>query len=107
MQLLVSEVHPFNDGNGRLSRVMMNAELSRENECRIIIPTVYRDDYVGALKAFTQARETNPLMRMFQRAQAFTASVDYSSYEAAKAALTLANAFKEPGEGKLTFSERN
>lgn len=106
MQLLVSEVHPFNDGNGRLSRVMMNAELTRANECRIIIPTVYRDDYVGALKAFTQARDTNPLLRMLERAQAFTASVDYSSYEVAKAALTLANAFKEPGEGKLTFDER-
>ncbi len=105
MQLLVSEVHPFNDGNGRLSRVMMNAELNRANECRIIIPTVYRDDYIGALKAFTQARDTDPLLRMFQRAQAFTASIDYSSYEAAKGALTLANAFKEPGEGKLAFKD--
>lgn len=106
MQILVSEVHPFNDGNGRLSRVMMNAELTRANECRIIIPTVYRDDYIGALKAFTQARETNPLLRMFERAQAFTASMDYQSYEVAKASLTLANAFKEPAEGKLVFAEK-
>ena len=24
---LISEVHPFDDGNGRIARVMMNAEL--------------------------------------------------------------------------------
>jgi hypothetical protein len=106
MQIAVSEVHPFDDGNGRLSRVMMNAELTRANECRIIIPTAYRDDYIGALKAFSRMRETAPLLRMFERAQAFTASMDYSSYEAAKASLTLANAFKEPADGKLTFSEK-
>lgn len=106
MQIAVSEVHPFNDGNGRLSRVMMNAELTSANECRIIIPTVYRDDYVTALKAFSQNREMDPVIRMFERAQAFTASMDYSNYEAAKESFTRADAFKDPREGKLTFTER-
>ena len=27
MMFLVSEVHPFVDGNGRIARIMMNAEL--------------------------------------------------------------------------------
>lgn len=36
---LLSETHPFDDGNGRLSRLTMNAELSRLGLCRIIIPT--------------------------------------------------------------------
>ena len=106
MQIAVSEVHPFNDGNGRLSRVMMNAELTSTNECRIIIPTVYRDDYITALKAFSQNRETDPVIRMFERAQAFTASMDYSNYEAAKASFTQAQAFKDPREGKLIFTEK-
>lgn len=106
MQIAVSEVHPFSDGNGRLSRVMMNAELTAANECRIIIPTVYRDDYVTALKAFSQNRQTDPVIRMFERAQTFTASMDYSSYEAGKASFTKAEAFKDPREGKLTFTER-
>ena len=26
MMFLVSEVHPFDDGNGRMARIMMNAE---------------------------------------------------------------------------------
>lgn len=105
MQIAVSEVHPFNDGNGRVSRVMMNAELTTANECRIIIPTVYRDDYITALKAFSQNRDTDPVIRMFERAQAFTASMDYSSYQAAKGSFAQANAFKDPREEKLTFSE--
>jgi Fic family protein len=106
MQIAVSEVHPFNDGNGRLSRVMMNAELTKANECRIIIPTVYRDDYITALKAFSQARETAPVIRMFERAQAFTASMEYSSYEAAKESFAQANAFRDPRESKLIFTEK-
>jgi hypothetical protein len=105
MQIAVSEVHPFNDGNGRLSRAMMNAELTRANECRIIIPTVYRDDYMTALKAFSQNRDTGPVVRMFERAQAFTASMDYSNYEAAKASFTRSEAFKDPREGRLVFPE--
>ena len=28
MMFMISEVHPFNDGNGRISRIMMNSELS-------------------------------------------------------------------------------
>ncbi|WP_290706739.1 Fic family protein [Flavihumibacter sp. CACIAM 22H1] len=28
MMFMISEVHPFLDGNGRMARVMMNAELS-------------------------------------------------------------------------------
>jgi len=106
MQIAVSEVHPFNDGNGRLSRVMMNAELTKANECRIIIPTVYRDDYLTALKAFSRNREMDPVIRMFERAQAFTASMEYSNYDAAKNAFTEADAFKHPREGKLTFAEK-
>lgn len=105
VQIGVAEIHPFNDGNGRLSRVMMNAELTKANECRIIIPTVYRDDYITALKAFSQNRETGAVVRMFERAQAFTASMDYSNYEAAKASFTRADAFEDPREGRLTFTE--
>ncbi|WP_286145042.1 Fic family protein [Bacteroides caecimuris] len=43
MMFMISEVHPFNDGNGRIARVMMNAELVRADQSRIIIPTVFRE----------------------------------------------------------------
>jgi Fic family protein len=34
-----AKVHPFSDGNGRLSRIMMNAELVSAAEQRIIVLT--------------------------------------------------------------------
>jgi fido (protein-threonine AMPylation protein) len=51
MMFLVSEVHPSVDGNGRVARVMMNAELVACDQERIIIPTAYRADYMSALKS--------------------------------------------------------
>lgn len=36
MTFLVSEVHPFLDGHGRIARVMMNAELSAKGLSKII-----------------------------------------------------------------------
>ncbi len=54
MMFLVSEVHPFDDGNGRVARVMMNAELVGGGQSRIIIPTVFRDDYLGGLRQLTR-----------------------------------------------------
>ena len=53
MMFLVAEVHPFSDGNGRLSRIMMNAELVSAGEQRIIVPTIYRTNYLAALKAIS------------------------------------------------------
>ena len=48
---LIAEVHPFADGNGRCGRIMMNAELVAANQARVIIPTVYRNNYLSGLKA--------------------------------------------------------
>ena len=62
MMFLVSEVHPFNDGNGWIARVMMNAELSAKGLSNIIIPTVYRDDYTDALRKLTRQRVSRSLL---------------------------------------------
>lgn len=45
MMFVVTEVHPFIDGNGRTARLAMNCMLSAGERSRIIIPTVYREDY--------------------------------------------------------------
>ena len=46
---MVNEIHPFLEGNGRIARVTMNAELVRAKQTRMTIPTVYRGDYLGIL----------------------------------------------------------
>ncbi|PGH38762.1 MAG: cell filamentation protein Fic, partial [Candidatus Nephrothrix sp. EaCA] len=64
----VSEVHPFLDGNGRMARLLMNAELTAANHSKIIIPTVFRDDYMGALRKLTRQGDAETYIRMMQRA---------------------------------------
>ena len=91
--IMISEVHPFADGNGRVARIMMNAELVAGGEERLIIPTAYRTDYLGALKAFSKNGRMEPVIRMLATAQRYTASIDWSSFERAHALLSETNAF--------------
>lgn len=84
MHTLVCEVHPFADGNGRLSRIMMNSELASAGEPRIIITSALRDEYMAALRSFSKAGTVEALPRMLLRAQAFTVSMDCGDYAAAK-----------------------
>ena len=101
MMFLISEVHPFTDGNGRLARIMMNIELEANHQSRIIIPTVYREDYLLALRRLSRQQDPAPYTKMLARAQDFTSRVDYSSYPKCLAQMSAANAFMEPNEGKL------
>jgi Fic/DOC family len=103
MMFVIAEVHPFIDGNGRIARIMMNGELDAANQCRIIIPTVYREDYLLALRRLSRQQDPGPYIKMLARAQQFTASIPFEEYPKALAWLQAANAFLEPNEGKLTF----
>jgi hypothetical protein len=106
VMFLIAEVHPFTDGNGRIARVMLNAELVHGGRARIIIPTVYREDYLLALRALTRQGNTDPYIRMLDRAQDFSSRIDFNDYERALAQLRAANAFREPHEGRLSMPER-
>ena len=98
MMFLVSEVHPFTDGNGRAARIMMNAELVAANEEKIIIPTIYRSNYLSSLKALTHNSRPTPLIRTLDFAQKYTRSIDWTNFEDAKQQLSATNAFMDAGE---------
>lgn len=80
---------------------MMNAELSSGGYSKIIIPTVYRDDYLGTLKQFTKQRSPDAYIRMLLKAWSFSSNIYDEDLEAMEDYLTRCNAFKEPKEGKL------
>ena len=101
MTTLVSEVHPFIDGNGRIARVMMNAELVAGGQERIIIPTAYRIDYLTALKAFSRNAEMTPLLRMLDYAQRYTHAIDWRTLDHARAMLEESGAFGTGEDSKL------
>jgi Fic family protein len=99
MMFLISEVHPFADGNGRIARIMMNAELIAAAQTRIIIPTVYREDYLLNLRRLSRQRETETYIRMLQRAHAWTHWLDPVSFEALNEQMETSNAYRESGAG--------
>lgn len=103
MLFMISEVHPFADGNGRISRIMMNAELTHAAQSKLIIPTVFREDYLGALRRLTRRSDPTVLIRAMQRLQKFSHSIYGEDYERMKTYLELTNAFKDGDGYILTF----
>lgn len=95
MLFLIGEVHPFADGNGRIARIMMNAELVAAAEERIVVPTVYRGNYLAAQRAMTHGGEPAPLIRMLAYIQRWTAAVPWLSIQRTATVLTRCNAFLE------------
>jgi hypothetical protein len=101
IMFLVSEVHPFLDGNGRVARVMMNAELVKQQQTKIIIPTVYREDYLLALRKLTRQGDPAAYIRMMGRAHEFSVTIVGDDMDAMEKHLKASNAFKEPDKAKL------
>jgi hypothetical protein len=91
---LVAEIHPFNDGNGRLARLVMNAELSQAGQCRIIIPTLYRETYLDCLRVLTRDGDPKPYLKAMIDIQKWTASFRYDSLDAVLKSMKECNAFE-------------
>jgi len=92
---VVSEVHPFDDGNGRIARIMMNAELVAAGEHRIIIPSVYRNNYMMGLRGMSSNSHADGLIASLDFAQRYTAAIDFSDLETARQMLQATNALQE------------
>ena len=91
---LVSEVHPFIDGNGRLARLVMNAELSVLGICRIIVPTLFREEYLDCLRLLTRDGQAAPLLAAMQKIHQWTAAFDYEDLDLVIARMARCNAFE-------------
>jgi hypothetical protein len=76
-------VHPFNDGNGRLSRIMMTKELLKAGQCRAIVPTIFRTDYINGLRALTadEGPRAAPLIKAMLGCQEATAKIAEQSLD--------------------------
>ena len=45
-------IHPFRDGNGRVSRLVMNTILLQHGYLPVSIPPIFRYDYISALQSY-------------------------------------------------------
>lgn len=96
MMFLISEVHPFVDGNGRVARVLMNAELTAADEQRVVIPPSFRDNYLQGLRALSRNHNPRPLVRVIDYLQQYAAAIQWSDLRGAEAILRQTNAFIPP-----------
>lgn len=99
---VISEVHPFNDGNGRIARIFANAELVTGTQERIIIPTAFRGNYLSALRGLSHSDTARPLIAVMEWAQRYTWKIDWGTYESALAGLRTSNAFMEEEEMEMS-----
>jgi hypothetical protein len=106
MMFMISEVHPFTDGNGRISRIMGNAELFKSGLSRIIVPTVFREDYMLSLKKFTNRKEPDTYIRVMDKLQYFSNNIFGENFDELNHYFKVTNACKEPSEGKLNIIDR-
>lgn len=93
---VVTECHPFDDGNGRLARILTNAELVGAGQQRIIIPTAFRNNYLSALTGVTNGNGPKALVSVLDFAQRWVAAVDWLDWDRCLADVTSSNAFEEP-----------
>ncbi len=100
MMFVIAEVHPFTDGNGRIARIMMNAELQHAGEVRIIVPTVYRNNHLSALRAATHNSSFDPLFATLQFAQRYTGRINFTDRTTAEPDLDRTNAFRDADEAE-------
>jgi Fic family protein len=92
---LVAEIHPFEDGNGRVSRLVMNAELSRTGLHRIIVPTLFHPQFVDCLRKLTRDNEPADYARSLSKMARWCAQFDYRDLDGVIENLKKTNAMEE------------
>lgn len=96
---VVAEVHPFNDGNGRISRLAMNAELEAAGLARLILPTSLRIDYITVLEALTLRGDTDPLVAFAHKLIDINRRMPFASFEESHTYFRATGALDESSSG--------
>lgn len=92
MFFVVSEIHPFSDGNGRVARATMNAELSAVGETRIVVPIVWRTEYFASLRQLSRAGNARLYVRTLAFAWRWTAAMNWFDEPTTQTQLERSNA---------------
>jgi hypothetical protein len=103
MLFVVSEVHPFQDGNGRISRLGMNAVLEDAGLTRLILPTSFRNDYITVLEALTINGNAKPYCQFAHKLIELNSRMPLYSFEAAYDYYKKTGALDEPKQSNINL----
>ena len=92
---LVSEVHPYDDGNGRVARAAMCAELTAVDQARIVIPIVFRNEYQTALRTLSREGRCDLYVATLAHAWRWTAAMPWQDRAAVDGQLLATNALTD------------
>lgn len=99
---LISEVHPYDDGNGRVARAAMCAELSAVAHARIVIPIVLRNEYQTALRSLSREGRTDLYVRTLGYAWRWTAGMPWQDRAAVDGYLVATHALTDSTDAERT-----
>ena len=94
---LISDVHPFTDGNGRLSRLVMNREFVTNNLSHAVIPIAFRNDYINGLRALNHLNNPDIFIRSILKCQEISAACVSEDFDRALDLWAESHAFLEDG----------
>jgi hypothetical protein len=99
---LTTEVHALDDGNGRVARAGMCAQLTATDQARIVVPIGYRTEYMDALRALSRAGRTELYTRMLTHLWRWTATMPWQDRAALDGQLEATNALLDPTDAAQT-----
>ena len=85
---------------------MMNTEFTSAGQSKIIVPTVFRDDYMGGLRKLTGQGDSDPYIRMMEKAHEFSGNIFGDDIDEMEEYLRQCNAFSEHTEARLKIIPR-
>ena len=84
----------------------MNAELFRGDQSRIIVPNVYREDYLLALRKLSRTKDPDTYIRVMEKLHKFSDNLYGSDFFELNSYLQECNAYEDPQSAKLIYIER-
>lgn len=99
---LISEVHPYDDGNGRVARAAMCAELTAVDQARLVIPIVFRNEYLTALRSLSREGRCDLYVRTLAHAWRWTAAMSWQDRAAVDGYLVATNSLVDSTDAERT-----
>ncbi|MGH9228926.1 MAG: Fic family protein [Acidimicrobiales bacterium] len=99
---LISEVHPYDDRNGRVARAAMCAQLTAEGLARIVIPIVFRNEYQTALRNLSREGRCDLYVRTLAHTWRWTAAMPWQDRAAVDGYLVATNALVDSTDAERT-----